>query len=465
MVRSPASRAVKFERPIKMGKIVKYCSSCDEGFAEKFGFCPDCGGQLQAFEMNPLESDVPVAEPEPSAPEFLAAGSTFEEKPVLDDADDGLIVPRKRAAEVAPERVADVEPNVIEAKNADVVEGSDEEANFETDEPVSSSPFHIFSYSEKVDDRAFQDYYHHAHESYDDGYHVTVIQEKGAKERNTLLLGTLATMLFVCVGAWTFSLFNIDLGVGAIGDNRSIALLLDDVPMVVDEELEQKKDKQGGGGGGGGREEPDPVTQGDLANQTPNPVRPPDAKTYRSDNFELQMPVASTKGNMQFEQKYGRYGDPNAMAGLASNGPGSGGGLGSGTGTGQGSGTGSGAGSGTGSGYGGGRGDGNGDGDGPGGGGPPPAVARVTTPYRIISTPKAMYTDEARTKGIQGSVILKITLLANGSIGNITPVKTLGYGLTEKAIAAARQIRFEPKKVNGVAQSVIITRDYSFSIY
>ena len=36
-----------------MGKIVKYCVSCDEGFAEKFGFCPTCGAQLQSFEMNP----------------------------------------------------------------------------------------------------------------------------------------------------------------------------------------------------------------------------------------------------------------------------------------------------------------------------------------------------------------------------------------------------------------------------
>ena len=89
----------------------------------------------------------------------------------------------------------------------------------------------------------------------------------------------------------------------------------------------------------------------------------------------------------------------------------------------------------------------------------------MTTPYRIISQPKAMYTDEARTKGIQGSVTLKITLLASGQVGSITPVKTLGYGLTEKAIAAARQIRFEPKKVNGNATSVIITREYTFSIY
>src|SRR5215203_1348044 len=45
-----------------MGKIVKYCSSCDEGFAERFGFCPDCGATLQAFEMNPLENEAVVEE-------------------------------------------------------------------------------------------------------------------------------------------------------------------------------------------------------------------------------------------------------------------------------------------------------------------------------------------------------------------------------------------------------------------
>jgi uncharacterized OB-fold protein len=41
---------------LKMGKIVKYCNSCDEGFAEKFTFCPDCGQSLEAFELNPLAS-------------------------------------------------------------------------------------------------------------------------------------------------------------------------------------------------------------------------------------------------------------------------------------------------------------------------------------------------------------------------------------------------------------------------
>ncbi len=32
-------------------KIIKYCNSCDEGFAQRFDFCPICGAQLDAFEM------------------------------------------------------------------------------------------------------------------------------------------------------------------------------------------------------------------------------------------------------------------------------------------------------------------------------------------------------------------------------------------------------------------------------
>nr|MBA3600465.1 hypothetical protein [Acidobacteriota bacterium] len=40
-----------------MGKIVKYCAACDESFAEKFGFCPNCGQAMTAFEMNPINGE------------------------------------------------------------------------------------------------------------------------------------------------------------------------------------------------------------------------------------------------------------------------------------------------------------------------------------------------------------------------------------------------------------------------
>ena len=139
--------------------------------------------------------------------------------------------------------------------------------------------------------------------------------------------------------------------------------------------------------------------------------------------------------------------------------------MGSGNGLGQGSGNGTGAGSGSGSGYGGGNGNGNGNGRGPGGDGEPPGPLAVTSPLKVLSKPRAQYTDTARTNNVQGVVRLKITLMANGSVGNITPLNSLPYGLTEQAIAAARQIRFEPRKVNGVPQSSIVTFEYSFTIY
>ncbi|HBR58684.1 MAG TPA: hypothetical protein DEA22_14645 [Blastocatellia bacterium] len=60
---------------------------------------------------------------------------------------------------------------------------------------------------------------------------------------------------------------------------------------------------------------------------------------------------------------------------------------------------------------------------------------------------------------------MRVTLLASGQIGSITPVTRLPYGLTEQAIAAARQIRFEPKMVNGVPISTTVTMEYSFTIY
>lgn len=89
----------------------------------------------------------------------------------------------------------------------------------------------------------------------------------------------------------------------------------------------------------------------------------------------------------------------------------------------------------------------------------------VTDPLMIIAKPQARYTDPARNAKIQGSVRVKVTLLASGGTGTVTPVNELPNGLTEQAIAAARRIVFLPKRVNGVPISVTVTIDYTFSIY
>ncbi|HKP68560.1 MAG TPA: TonB family protein [Pyrinomonadaceae bacterium] len=512
-----------------MGKIVKYCSSCDEGFAERFGFCPDCGAPLQAFEMNPVdgmasvpasietapaeqpidatpisvEPEIPVTSfVETEAEEVDATPIEVEEAPASFDEvedepiasfDDGVF-DQEVDHEVTDEVYETPATNVTYVSGAGLtglIDGEYRESrraraaqpsapaapafvggsNFLGLSDESARAHSSYQYQGKyadVPDSAFDaaagwDYSHPD----DGGFYVTVVQDKNHKQRNQLLLGATALVTVIAVFAWGVSLFGKTLEVGAIGSENSLAYLIDEVPMPIEDEPQKADKEKGGGGGGGGREEKEETSQGDLADQSRTPTHiKPDVSIVKNDNFELKQPIATTEGDRKFPKIYDRYGDPNSKFGGLSNGTGSGGGQGSGIGQGQGSGYGTGAGSGSGSGSGGGYGSGNGDGSGPGGGGPPSiAVAKVTSPLKIISKPQAKYTDEGRTNNVQGSVRLKVTLLASGQVGSITPVTRLPHGLTEQAIAAARLLRFDPAKVNGVPVSKTITIDYSFTIY
>ena len=66
---------------------------------------------------------------------------------------------------------------------------------------------------------------------------------------------------------------------------------------------------------------------------------------------------------------------------------------------------------------------------------------------------------------VEGVVRLRVTFLASGEIGEITVVSGLPNGLTEEAVKAARSIRFEPAKKNGVPYSVTKTVEYTFTLY
>ena len=438
-----------------MGKLVKYCSTCDEGFAERFAFCPVCGATLQAFEMNPVaagaavSANAPTTGPETAATQELASQELYS----------------------APETVADVKAPEVQAGHVD-------EETVEVNEPEEEDVPPTVAVPAAMAAGVFTASAMHADEprgmkltpeDFDDGYYVTVIEEKNGKQRNMLLL---ASAVFCVAFAlfWTgWSMWAKDFDIAAIdGDKLFSAVIVDD-PMITEPEEEQKKDDDDdGGGGGGGKEDPDPVNQGDLPDQSKTPSRPPDPTVPRLENPSLMLMPPQTEGTRKFDKKFGQWGDPNSKFAGLSSGPGTGGGMGTGVGTGAGSGRGTGTGSGSGSGYGSGNGDGDGDGsgDGTGGrGGPPPVRSNVTTPLQILAKPKATYTDAARTNNVQGSVRLKITLLASGAVGSITPVTRLPHGLTEQAIAAARQIRFKPKMINGVAQSVVVTFDYGFNIY
>ena len=83
----------------------------------------------------------------------------------------------------------------------------------------------------------------------------------------------------------------------------------------------------------------------------------------------------------------------------------------------------------------------------------------------ICSKPRPGYTDLARNKNTQGTVVLRVTFLRNGGIGPITVVKALPYGLTEQAIAAAQRVSFLPVRTNGSTWTVAKQIEYSFLIF
>lgn len=446
-----------------MGKIVKYCSSCDEGFAERFGFCPTCGASLQAFAMNPLD-DVTAVSEEPAAvetaplaePETMAADTFYDAAPEPE-----------AESYSAPETVPAVEAGQIDQDDIEVSEPDEEEEVPVTIAVPAAANVHIFDAMHADEPRQTFRAAQYTRGD-DDGYYVTVIEEKGVQRRNLLLLASTLFCVTFLIGATIYSLFDKDLGVGAIDDGKLFSAVIVDEPMTVeDEQIKKDKDEDDGGGGGGGKEEPDPVSRGDLPDQSKTPTRPPDPNVFRSDNFELKTPPPQTEGTRKFAKDYGKWGDPNSTNLGTSSGPGSGGGMGTGYGPGVGSGRGTGTGSGNGSGSGSGNGDGDGSGSGTGGGGPPPPASRppITQDLRIISKKKPPYTDAARMNSVTGTVTLRVTFLASGQIGSIVTINGLPHGLTEQAIAAARQIRFEPKLVNGVAQSVSRPVTFSFTLY
>lgn len=84
---------------------------------------------------------------------------------------------------------------------------------------------------------------------------------------------------------------------------------------------------------------------------------------------------------------------------------------------------------------------------------------------KILAKPQARYTDAARKNNVNGTVVLKVVFASDGTVGNIQTVTNLPDGLTEEAVTAARQIRFEPARRNGKSVSMTKTVSYIFTIY
>jgi TonB family protein len=70
-------------------------------------------------------------------------------------------------------------------------------------------------------------------------------------------------------------------------------------------------------------------------------------------------------------------------------------------------------------------------------------------PVEILFKPLPEYTPEARRRGVQGEVLLDVVFEASGALRINRVVKSLGYGLDDMALAAAKKIQFRPARRDG----------------
>ena len=215
----------------------------------------------------------------------------------------------------------------------------------------------------------------------------------------------------------------------------------------------------GGGGGGGGlkMQAPPPKAQrkGRQALSSPLPARqpppapappkePPLPEVKPEPLPPVQAPVVTVPSDPRDRPGVLEEVPPRAD----SRGQGTEGGVGSGAGTGIGEGEGSGI----------------GDGSGGGTGGGPYRPGSGISPPSLLREVKPDYTEEARTRGVEGDVVMEIVVRRDGSVGDVRLLQGLGHGLDARAVQAVREWRFSPGRRRGVPVDVLVEVAMEFKI-
>ena len=87
----------------------------------------------------------------------------------------------------------------------------------------------------------------------------------------------------------------------------------------------------------------------------------------------------------------------------------------------------------------------------------------VTAP-KPIRRPEPTYSPEARSAGVQGSVLLEIVIDEQGLPTWIRTLSPLGYGLDERAQECIKTWRFQPGLKNGVPVKILATIEVNFRL-
>jgi len=227
--------------------------------------------------------------------------------------------------------------------------------------------------------------------------------------------------------------------------------------------------KQSHGGGSGGDRQKLLASKGTVPQPSEIPAPIPTADVRR--NPSLPAAGIDIDPSLWTSVPAPVYGDPRSNVTTPANGPGKGGGIGTNSGQGIGDGDGDGFGPGRDGNIGGdkrspgsGR-RGGGPGNNPDGTEPIFSASMVAQRARVLAKPEPQYTEEARRNQITGTVVLRVVFSKTGEVTNIRAVSSLPFGLTERAITAARQIRFQPATKDNLPVSVHMQLEYNFNLY
>jgi protein TonB len=103
---------------------------------------------------------------------------------------------------------------------------------------------------------------------------------------------------------------------------------------------------------------------------------------------------------------------------------------------------------------------------------PPPPVEeeepvrvgeRIREPRKIHYV-EPVYPEVARRAGVQGTVILEVVVGKDGSVKDIRVLRPAPMGLTEAAVAAVRQWRYEPSTLAGQPVEVVMSVTVRFTL-
>jgi TonB family protein len=95
----------------------------------------------------------------------------------------------------------------------------------------------------------------------------------------------------------------------------------------------------------------------------------------------------------------------------------------------------------------------------------PNAPERDVTPPHATFAPPPEYTEQARKKKIQGTVMLSLTVAVDGTTRDIKVVKGVGYGLDEKAVETVSRWKFSPALKDGQPIEKEISVEVSFHLF